>query len=250
MPEQKPAHRREIAGIHYTLRVSRRARYARLRISPHEGLIVVVPHGFDERKVPGLVESRREWIEKVQVAFDRKRMSGVSDTGPELPGLLELNGIGETWRVSYEPSERNGIGVRERTGGEIVLSGTVHDASACRTAIEAWLKRRAIREMVPQLERLASIHGFGVSAVSLRKQRSRWGSCSSRGTISLNLKLLFLPPLLVRYIMIHELCHTRYMNHSRRFWAEVARYDPDYAIHDREMRHAWRYVPGWFAVHR
>lgn len=232
--------------IPYQLRVSSRAKYARLRISPHEGLIVVVPSGFDKRKVPGLVESRREWIEKVQNTFDMKRVSGVSDTGQALPSVLDLSGIGESWRVDYRSQESRGVSVREISGEELLVSGQIHDEALCRKALESWLKRRAAGKLAPQLARLAAIHGFSFSSISIRKQRSRWGSCSSRGTISLNLKLLFLPPLLVRYIMVHELCHTRHMNHSRRFWAEVARIDPDYSTHDREMRHAWRFVPGWF----
>jgi hypothetical protein len=231
--------------IPYTIRVSRRARYARLKISPHEGLIVVVPEHFDKKRVPELVESRREWITKVQGSFERRRLAGVSDTGQALPSRLELNGIGEAWRVSYRSASLQRFSVREASDDELLVSGPVHDEAACRRALESWLKRRADLKLVPQLERIASIHGFTFSAVSVRKQRSRWGSCSSSGRISLNLKLLFLPPLLVRYIMVHELCHTRHMNHSRRYWGEVGRFDPDYASHDREMTHAWRFVPGW-----
>jgi hypothetical protein len=239
---------RPVPDIPYTIKVSRRARYARLRISPHEGLIVVVPENFDRMDVPGLVESRRAWITKVQGSFDLRRVSGVSDTGAELPSRIELQGIGESWKVTYCREDRGRVLVREASCDELILSGPMHDAASCQAALESWLKLQADRKLAPQLERLASIHGFSFSEVSVRKQRSRWGSCSSRGTISLNLKLLFLPPLLVRYIMIHELCHTRHMNHSRRYWAEVARFDPDFALHDREMRHAWRFVPGWLVL--
>ena len=247
MPNRDPS-RLQPSDIPYTIRISRRARYARLRISPYEGLIVVVPEGFDRKIVPELVESRRVWITKVQGAFDLRRVSGVSDTGAELPSMIDLQGIGESWRISYMIGKQATVSVRELPDGELQLNGAVHDTQRALAALESWLKCRAVRKMVPQLERLASIHGFSVSAVSVRKQRSRWGSCSSRGAISLNLKLLFLPPMLVRYIMIHELCHTRFMNHSRRYWGEVAGFDPDYLAHDREMRHAWRYVPGWLVV--
>ncbi len=234
--------------IPYTVRVSRRAKYARLKISPHDGLVVVVPEHFDRKRVPGLVESRREWITKVQGSFERRRLEGVSDTGRSLPSMMELNGIGESWRVSYRDESRPRLTVREVSEGALLVSGPLSDEAACRAALEHWLKRRAGQRLMPQLERLASIHGFTYSSAAVRKQRSRWGSCSSKGRISLNLKLLFLPPLLVRYIMLHELCHTRHMNHSRRYWGEVARFDPDYAEHDREMRHAWRFVPGWLAA--
>lgn len=232
-------------AIPYTIKVSPRAKNAKLRMTPHDGLVVVIPKGFDQRDVSALVESRREWIEHVQGSFDQRRVEGVSD-GRGLPARLELAGIGESWQVGYRPTAGTQVLLREVAPDRIELSGAVHDEDACRWLIEAWLKRQATRRLTPQLERLSSAHGFSYGSVSFRKQQSRWGSCSTKGTISLNLKLLFLPPLLVRYIMVHELCHTRHMNHSRLFWEEVSKIDPDYGSHDREMRHAWRHVPGTF----
>jgi predicted metal-dependent hydrolase len=76
-------------------------------------------------------------------------------------------------------------------------------------------------------------------------QRSRWGSCSPKLKISLNASLLFLPPHLVRYVLVHELCHTRHLDHSRRFWSLVARHEPLHKDRRRELA-ALRYeVPGW-----
>ena len=79
----------------------------------------------------------------------------------------------------------------------------------------------------------------------IRRQRSRWGSCSTRGTISLNCCLMFQRPQVVRYLMIHELSHTVQMNHSRRFWQTVSRHCPDYRRLDRELLDGWRRVPSW-----
>jgi len=236
-------------GLSYTLRVSSRAKNVRLKMSPYEGLIVVVPQGFDRARVPQLVESRREWILKVQGRFDKQRQGETVSTGSSLPETIGLPGIGESWRVEYrfDPG-RKGIHVRELDGNVLELSGAVEERAFCIAVIERWLNRRAKMRMSPQLVRLASEHGFVITGVTVRKQRSRWGSCSSRGNISLNLKLLFLPPVLVHYIMIHELCHTRHMNHSSRYWETVARYDPDWKEHDRQMRHAWRFVPAWFVM--
>jgi predicted metal-dependent hydrolase len=247
MPSRSSVH--HIQGISYTLRVSSRAKSVHLKMSPYEGLIVVVPQGFDMAKVPQLVESRRDWILKVQGRFDRHRAEESAPAGASLPEMIELCGIGESWRVEYRQDPQNlGILVRERDGDLLELSGTVEDRAWCVASIEGWLKCRARKRMTPQLLRFASEHGFAITGVTVRKQRSRWGSCSSRGNINLNLKLLFLPPPLVRYIMIHELCHTLHMNHSSRYWETVARYDPEYREHDRAMRHAWKYVPAWFVM--
>lgn len=236
----------EISGISCTLRVSSRARSVRLKMSPYDGLIVVIPVGYDRSRVPALVESRLEWIQKAKRTFERQGSVAPGSLTAELPDEIVLAGIGESWKVRYrsEPGARE-ILIRESDAMVLDLSGAVEEQVACVAAIEKWLKWRAKVRMVPELARLASEHGFAVSGVTVRKQKSRWGSCSSRGNINLNLKLLFLPPHLVRYIMIHELCHTLHMNHSSRYWAAVARYDVGYAEHDRQMRHAWCYVPGW-----
>ncbi len=81
--------------------------------------------------------------------------------------------------------------------------------------------------------------------VSIRQQRTRWGSCSRGNSISLNAKLLFLPPELVEYVLLHELCHTRAMDHSARFWAIVAEHDPGFERHRRALKDAGRFVPPW-----
>ena len=81
--------------------------------------------------------------------------------------------------------------------------------------------------------------------MSVRRQRTRWGSCSTQGTISLNVCLLFQSPAVVRYLMVHELCHRRHMNHSRRFWALVESFEPDWKPLDVELLQGWRKVPAW-----
>ncbi|MGC8773651.1 MAG: M48 family metallopeptidase [Chlorobaculum sp.] len=220
-------------------------------MSPEEGLTVVVPVGFDKKKVPSLVESKIAWILKVRRTFDKHRPAESGKADVALPEVIELAGIGESWRVEYRYDPlRPGIFIREVDGNVLDLSGGVDNRAWCFEALEQWLKHRAKLKLGAQLMRLASINGFRISGVSVKKQKSRWGSCSSRGNINLNLKLIFLPPLLVRYIMIHELCHTIHMNHSREYWETVARFDPDWKEHDGEMKHAWRFVPAWFSSAR
>ncbi|HHE32794.1 MAG TPA: M48 family peptidase [Chlorobaculum parvum] len=237
-------------SIPYTVRVSRRAKSVRLKLSPYDGLVVVVPVGFDRTQIPALVESRSEWIRKAQRLYDEQRSADPDMTGEALPGRIELAGIGELWRVAYrcEELQTPGIQIQEEALGEVELSGVVENHALCREALEGWLKHRAKQKLTPQFRGLVVEHGFNVTGLSFRKQKSRWGSCSTKGTISLNLKLLFLPPELVRHIMIHELCHTLHMNHSKQFWDMVARFDPDWQEHDRRMRHAWSYVPAWFVM--
>lgn len=87
---------------------------------------------------------------------------------------------------------------------------------------EAELRRRATRELPPALLALAADHGVTVSRVSVRNQRSRWGACSARGSITLNWRLILVPDFVREYVMVHELMHRRELNHSKRFWRHVA----------------------------
>jgi predicted metal-dependent hydrolase len=81
--------------------------------------------------------------------------------------------------------------------------------------------------------------------VAIRCQRTRWGSCSTRGTVSLNCSLVFLRPQVVHYLFVHELAHTKHMNHSSSFWHLVAKLEPEYRSLDRELLAGWRTVPSW-----
>jgi predicted metal-dependent hydrolase len=111
-----------------------------------------------------------------------------------------------------------------------------------RPAVQRALWRRAAAELPARLAELAARHGYAVRRVSVRNQRTRWGSCSARGVISLNWRLVQTPEFVRDYILLHELAHTRHLNHSDRYWQEVGRVCPDYAraeawlkTHGREL---------------
>jgi predicted metal-dependent hydrolase len=91
-----------------------------------------------------------------------------------------------------------------------------------RPLIERWYRRKAALELPAMLMGLARSHGISVTRVSVRDQRSRWGACSSRGTITLNWRLIQAPDFVREYVLLHELMHRRELNHSRRFWRLVA----------------------------
>jgi predicted metal-dependent hydrolase len=100
------------------------------------------------------------------------------------------------------------------------------------------------------LQNISDQTGLKYNKATFKSQRTRWGSCSANKTISLNYKLLFLAPELVRYIIVHELCHTLIMNHSPKFWAMVRSFEPLADKHHGDMRDAWKKIPSWISNYK
>jgi predicted metal-dependent hydrolase len=120
----------------------------------------------------------------------------------------------------------NGHGYIARVENELIR--VVHADGDLRSAIEKHLRALAMAELPGRVHEFAAMHGLSVRRVTIRGQRSRWGSCSYTGVISLNWRLVQTPLFVRDYIILHELMHLRQMNHSARFWNEVERVCPDY----------------------
>lgn len=150
---------------------------------------------------------------------------------------------GDVWTVTYEPAQRSSVR-DDGAGGLRVRTPRGTDAEVGH-ALLRWLVRHMEPELRARLDALAAETGIGYERMLLRRQRTRWGSCSSAGVVSLNVCLAFQRPEVVRYLMIHELCHRRHMNHSGRFWRLVESLEPGWKALDRELLKGWKHVPAW-----
>ncbi len=218
----------------------------RLTYDPRFGLTVVVPARYDERRIEALVADNLGWVDRARGRLGPQRAIDPERDGP-LPRKLSLRAIEAEWAVRYAPSGRR---VRVEVTGRREL--TVRGVSAgvpqhAQQALADWLSVQARRSFEPALAELAGLLEVQerLRAVHIRVQRSRWGSCSARGNVSLNRNLLFLPESLARLVLVHEACHLKELNHSPRFWALLHAHEPDAAALRRELRDAWRYVPAW-----
>lgn len=225
----------------WTVRVSRRARRLSVRVYPGGRVEVVAPPGASAAVVQRFVGVHRQWIDqRVQ------DLSGEQAAEDLRPAAIELPAIGHRFAISYETSASPRVSVRtDDEQRRIVMRGPVHDEPKAAESLRAWLMERATHSLGEALARTAQHCGFSYRRMQVRRQRTRWGSCSVSGTISLNVCVLFLDPEVMRYLLIHELSHTRHMNHSKRFWSLVAMHEPDYRRLDRELTGGWRRVPGW-----
>lgn len=226
-------------GTAWNVRISRRARRMSIRVFPGGRIEVVVPPGAGVPAIERFVGRHREWAER----RSRELLQLAPKAAERVPDRIELALLGRAWDVEYAVGGRT----RVETVGEDRLR--VHAPSRTERhvsrALVPWLMRLATAELSARLAPLSRAIGIDYARLSVRRQRTRWGSCSTRGTISLNACLAFQRPDVVRYLMIHELCHRRHMNHSRRFWSLVASFEPDWKPLDVELLQGWRNVPAW-----
>jgi hypothetical protein len=234
----------EFAGLPLVVKANPRARRVLVKLVPGRGLEVVTPKRFDRALVADILEEKRSWIERTR---DRMTAAGVDLSGepPEPPETIEYRAVDRLVRVGY--LDRPGKVRVTENAARLLVSGPLADRDAVVAALCRHTVRKAREALLPWLDRVGRRTGLTYSALRVRSQRTRWGSCSSRGTISLNAKLLFLPPELVDHLLLHELCHTRHLDHSEVYWAFVAGFEPDYRRLEREVARGGRYVPAWFA---
>jgi len=161
-----------------------------------------------------------------------------ANTGPTDPskGAVQIRFRGEFEAVSVSEN-----GKALRIGGQSLPMPRLRDRDLLGRA-QAALVRLAQRELPERVRELCATHGIAVSAISVRAQRTRWGSCSPRGEISLNWRLVQVPERIRDYVILHELAHRRHLNHSARFWQEVERLCPDYEAAEAWLRETGRHV--------
>jgi predicted metal-dependent hydrolase len=229
----------------FSVRESGRAKRLSIKVFPRGRVEVVVPKRTRAAEVREFVESHRDWIQKSRDQF-------AAEHTPEpfvLPRKIQLDGIGRQFLVEYRP-EAGAKSVKYRSSRmKVVLSGRTHDERLCVAALKRWLTSLARQEYEPQLRTLATVTGHSFRKMHVRGQRTCWGSHSSTGTISLNYCLMFLSPSHLRYVLIHELCHGTHMNHSRRFWSLVGRFEPEYRQLDKDLNSSWKKIPTWVGIY-
>jgi predicted metal-dependent hydrolase len=228
----------------YSLRVSVRAKRMQLRVNHWGKVEVVVPRNVSIAHVAPFVHRHRKWLERAlaQIQDVRDDPPAANSLSPEKMSLLAL---GEDWELSYRPGVRSHCRATTGFKGQRRLLIETVDGTAAHLVLQAWLHDYARQYLPPWLRQVSEECQLPFTGASVRAQKTRWGSCSARGHINLNRHLIFLPPHLVRYIMVHELCHTVHLNHSRRYWTLVGRFAPDFEHCEAELRLAARHIPLW-----
>jgi predicted metal-dependent hydrolase len=219
-----------------------------MRVSRQRGLEIIVPRGYDVTKIPTLLEHKTQWIRAALERIEKQRKFFEPEPNWRPPLQIKLPAIGIVWHVVAKETDVPWVAVRELDVQQLLVFGNVGDEKACRAALTRWLMRQTRTHLVPRLQTISLKTHLRYRRAYIKRQKTRWASCSRHKAISVNAKLLFLPPEIVDYVMIHELCHVTVMNHSAEFWKLVRKHCPDYRRQDSRLRDMWKVVPRWASV--
>ena len=211
------------------------AKTVSLKIAPDGRIQITMPPYAPLLTAKALIKTSRKQIREL-VSQYRKKLS-----------YTENQQIGKSHNLliqtTTKPSSVKIVGTQILT--EINEAESVESAAnqqLIRSKILIALRKEAKSYLPRRLSFLAEEHGFSFARSKITHSSSRWGSCSSSGTISLNIGMMNLPFELIDYVIIHELCHTRHMNHSTKFWDEVYKFDPQYKMHRNELKKYSPYI--------
>ncbi|MGA2934629.1 MAG: SprT family zinc-dependent metalloprotease [Methanomicrobiales archaeon] len=208
-----PALPEGVAGLEVR---EREVRHATIRVLPSGKVRVTVPPGTP---VQSLIERNSAWIERKREEIEEISRGGTGQEGRILLG-------GKFFRLETGPS----CGILKGEG--VVSYTTPRD-------LKLFLKKELREDLLTRLEAQAVRMHVRVAGLTVREQRSRWASCSPGGRISVNLRVLALPPDIRDYLVVHELSHLLEPNHSRRYWKRVGEFFPDYRFAEEELKKYW-----------
>jgi len=204
----------------YTIRRSPRARRVRVSVDGTGGIEVVLPRRAPERAAAQAVRELEGWIERRRRTLARAAAEVARPDGT-VPYL------GRDLRLVRQPGRER----VHRRGDELLVPK--RDAGP---ALERWYRRQARAEIAPRLDAATARAGSRYSGLTIRGQKTRWASCSSRGHMSFNWRLLLAPEEILDYVVEHEVCHLELMDHSPRFWALLESRVPEWREHARWLR--------------
>ena len=209
-------------NIQYTLRHSRRAKYLRLQIKNRGELEVILPRGCQVTEAEKFLLKKSDWIKK-HISKRKNYEDKYFLLGKEIRVIHDYDFF----------IKRH----KKRFVNDCLLITSPPD-SDLKTGdlFEQWLRKLAKKSLVNRANTIAGELNFRIGRITIRGQKTRWGSCSSKGNLSFNYNLLRFRKEIINYVIIHELCHRKEMNHSDKFWKLVEGFCPDYKVLRRELK--------------
>ncbi len=224
-------------SVDYSIKISHRAKRARIEVSISGRVKVIVPKRFNTLLIPAFVAKHQDWLHKTIKSVQRH-----SNDKYQPPQQLELRALHQRWQVSYS-EDPNAPAIRSNPRARHIMLNSTGSASI--PLLTRWLHEYAREHLTRMLIEKSTQLALPFNKLRIKNQKTRWGSCSSKKNINLNRNLLFLPPELVDYLLTHELCHTIHLNHSDQYWKMVESCLADFRIYDKQLKNALHMIPAW-----
>ncbi|MCF7855468.1 MAG: M48 family metallopeptidase [Candidatus Pacebacteria bacterium] len=235
-----PTHELDLmhGSVPYTIRRSNRAKRLRITLDESQGLILVLPRGISEQEGQKFLAEKRDWIQRTLARLDRQKIHRADLLKP--PARVPFHGrdVPVTTRLGGDMSAVHW------TGKELLLF--VPDPRHGRPVLANWFRRRATHFIPEKVKELMSEDSplpascrsalGSVQRIQVRNQKTRWGSCSARGTLSFNWRLILTPDAVVEYIILHEMIHLTHPHHQGAFWKAVLQACPSARKHTQWLR--------------
>ncbi len=229
--KQETATRRTLIGtyktvldgktVSYTLKLGPRCRHARLEVARETGLTAVIPRRYNLKKLPAFLEANKRWIIQTLKKYG-------TEPSPPLQATHPANHIPYLGKYLELVRDGDGLSPVRIAGDTLVLSSGLFESGMLAPVLEDWYRREAARIIKERVEKNGKLMGLSYNRIAIKVMRSRWGSCSVKGNLNFNWKLILMPEAVIDYVIIHELTHLKEMNHSKKFWALVAKECPDW----------------------
>jgi predicted metal-dependent hydrolase len=206
--------------IDYTLRLSNKAKYLRLQINNSNELEVILPKRYGQKKAEDFILQKKEWILK---HLRVRQNDGLFFFGKEVKVLIHYDLFVKKPQINY-------------SNRKLTVSIPSGYSFTQDEIYNLWLRHKARIYIPKRVQELSKKTGFNYKKVAIRSQKTRWGSCSANGRLSFNYRLIKFREKVVDYVIIHELCHLKELNHTKKFWDLVERFCPDYKGLKRELK--------------
>lgn len=232
-------------------RVKSNARRLKLSIQHHQ-IFLTTPPNVSEQKIQLFLKESEFWLHET---WNKVYVTSSGSQTPINGEIIELPLLNQYFEVILDDTVLDSKNDQSKVNQISVINSDSTNNSSIQLLVPAntagkllkqWLRDRAAIVLPQRLSELAKKYDFEYSSCQVRHAKTRWGSCSTRKSINLNAALILMPVAVLDYVILHELCHTRQLNHSAQFWYEVHKVDANYMQH-RQLLKQFK-LPSWWHV--
>lgn len=210
-------------NFNYKVVVSKRRKNVGIKVASEKEIVIYSPYKISNKQAEAIISSNIRQIEKlIAKLLERK--------GPSILERGWLYILGEKVPITIIEKKEEGISLKY-DGKKVYLSmNPKYNQDAVRELIKKWYKKIAKEYLTKLTIEMGKKYNFNINSIRIKDVKTRWGSCSSKRNINLSYKLIMTPKEVIEYVIVHELCHLKEMNHSDRFWREVSNIIPNYKV--------------------